>query len=572
VVSETREGRVAGLDLPSVFALALALVLGAFVRLVHVLSSDFPLNDGGLFYVMIEDLRRSHYALPMYASYNSAGIPFAYPPLPFYVAALLSDLTRLPALEIVRLVPAIISVLTIPAFYVLSRSLLPSATQSAFAVFAFALLPRAFEWLIMGGGLTRSMGLLFALLALHQALKLYRSRDKRFAISTALLAALAVLSHPETALLTALSIGVLFLFAGRNRDGWTLSILVASGVTILTLPWWGTVIARYGFSPLLSAAQTGDQAWYSWFALVLFNFTDEPLLQVLGFMGLLGLFACLAQRRFLLPAWLAAVFIVEPRSAPTYGSIPLAMLAGIGLDQVVLPALAGLERASRVTRNGQNKRDAVWQTELGHTLGGTTAKLALTFFTLYALLAAWSVRLSARTPLNPLPQSEREAMQWVSRNTPAESKFLVITLARHWSLDAPSEWFPALTGRISLQTVQGHEWLPGEFNEFADHYGQLQACTLQDADALEEWADRAGHGFTHVYISKKGIMASGLKDCRTDLSNSLLGSGYTLVYENEGAAVFRRPSVSVRGAELRHSKSLVFFGVPTLGFGGNTPS
>jgi hypothetical protein len=41
------------------YALLAAVALGVAVRAYLVLSEPFPLNDGGLFYVMIEDLRHS---------------------------------------------------------------------------------------------------------------------------------------------------------------------------------------------------------------------------------------------------------------------------------------------------------------------------------------------------------------------------------------------------------------------------------------------------------------------------------------------------------------------------------
>lgn len=63
-----------------------AVTLGLILRLLPALSADFPLNDGGLFYLMTRELQGAHYALPVYTSYNSAQIPFAYPPLAFYIA------------------------------------------------------------------------------------------------------------------------------------------------------------------------------------------------------------------------------------------------------------------------------------------------------------------------------------------------------------------------------------------------------------------------------------------------------------------------------------------------------
>ncbi|MGI9089849.1 MAG: hypothetical protein ACR2GG_01960 [Gemmatimonadaceae bacterium] len=150
-------------------ALIVTFVLGLYLRFFLVIPADFPLNDGGLFYLMTQELQRAHYVLPAFTSYNSEHIPFAYPPLGFYLAGFISDATGWALIDVVRVLPAVISTLTIPAFYLLSRAMLRSRLEVLAATFAFAMLQRTFGWFIMGGGLTRAPGLLFAILMLHQA-------------------------------------------------------------------------------------------------------------------------------------------------------------------------------------------------------------------------------------------------------------------------------------------------------------------------------------------------------------------------------------------------------------------
>ncbi len=61
------------------------------------LNSQMPLNDGGPFYSMIQDIQKNGFALPLFTSYNLDHIPLVYPPLSFYFTALLSTLFHLPA-------------------------------------------------------------------------------------------------------------------------------------------------------------------------------------------------------------------------------------------------------------------------------------------------------------------------------------------------------------------------------------------------------------------------------------------------------------------------------------------
>ena len=57
------------LDWPALL-LFTALLFGAIVRLWPALTNGFPLNDGGMFYTMIRDLKANHFILPRFASYN----------------------------------------------------------------------------------------------------------------------------------------------------------------------------------------------------------------------------------------------------------------------------------------------------------------------------------------------------------------------------------------------------------------------------------------------------------------------------------------------------------------------
>ena len=65
------------------------LVVVAALYLVPILSHEWALADGGLFYAMVGDIIAAGFALPDTISYQHDIIPFAYPPLAFYVAALI---------------------------------------------------------------------------------------------------------------------------------------------------------------------------------------------------------------------------------------------------------------------------------------------------------------------------------------------------------------------------------------------------------------------------------------------------------------------------------------------------
>src|SRR4051812_31493754 len=113
--------KIIGPDVLAIFTLLSITFAGGFVRLQPALLSSFPLNDGGLFYSMTMGLKNNGFILPQTTTYNLADIPFAYPPFAFYLVGLLNTLTNWPVLDIFRILPALISTLTIPAFFLLAR-------------------------------------------------------------------------------------------------------------------------------------------------------------------------------------------------------------------------------------------------------------------------------------------------------------------------------------------------------------------------------------------------------------------------------------------------------------------
>jgi hypothetical protein len=93
-------------------------------------------------------------------------------------------------------------------------------------------------------------------------------------------------------------------------------------------------------------------------------------------------------------------------------------------------------------------------------------------------------------------------MAWVSVNTPADSRFLVLTGTTSVSCDSVLEWFPALTGRQSIFTVQGREWTEGRnFNNYILSTYPVQKCLSSDDDSCLDSAVRRD-AYDYIYLSK----------------------------------------------------------------------
>jgi len=480
---------------PSMVIVVLFITLiGLAVRIAAPLGATFPLNDGGLFYAMIVDLQKAGYQLPAYVAYNAASIPFAYPPLAFYLNGWLADLLRLPLLDVVRLLPGIVSALTIPAFYLLAKEITASKVQIVLAVFAFAVLPRDFAWLIMGGGITRSFGLLFALLTMAAAYRFYSRHRTRHFLACILFGALTVLTHPEATVHTAVTALIFFLWKDRSFKGILLSLLMAAGILVLTFPWWSIVVSHHDVDPFLAAlTASGQDSFNPLIGLILFArflFTNEPFLPLLAVLGLIGLFASLSRRQTLLPAWMLILYLVEPRGGPLYLMIPLALLIGYALDNVILPALRP---------KGDNPTPENGIEALQSMLRVKTPRYFLLFLFAYSTLSAYSTSLTTKDKFS-LQATDLETFTWVKANTPKDSQFLLVT-GQLPLRDAWSEWFPVLAERHSQATVFGYEWVnDGNFGKRVEAYNELQQCANEDVPCLENWNSDIREKFSYVYI------------------------------------------------------------------------
>lgn len=511
--------------------LVLAISLGAFVRFNPTLWAGFPINDGGMFAVMVEDLKASHYALPAFTTYNHLNIPYAYPPLGFYLGRLAADLFGLSAIQVLRWLPAFFASLSIPAFYLLALRLLKNKYYAAVSTLFFALMPRALSWFIMGGGLTRSPGQFFMLLTLATVIRLYEENRRSDIFLAGILGGLAVLSHPEAAIHTFVSAIFLWLMLSRKRTAFLNSIFVGVIVLLVTAPWWGTVIHDHGIGPLINGAQTGQKA-LAVFHLLFFVFTEEPYATVIAVLGLIGIASRLLRRDYLLPLWMVIPFFVEGRSAPGPAAIPLAMLAAVGLVDVVLAAMQAWAAKARPAESPTDPEEVQ-----------SSERNIFIYLLVYLLFSAYQfgMGLSNATLYPP----DREAMSWVRENTPVEARFLVMTGTTSVSCDSVLEWFPALTGRQSIYTVQGTEWTQGKnFNDYVVSTYSVQKClSTGDVSCLNEAIGRSQYDY--VYISKvlQVNNCGALSLPRTFplfLESMHAAPDFHAIYETDNVAVFEK--------------------------------
>lgn len=512
-----------------------ATLLGAWMRLTPPYLAGFPINDGGLFFVMMQAIRDNGYRLPQFVQYNGFNIPFAYPPLALYLGTGISDALGTSDLSILQWMPAVVLIMTIPAFFRLAEAVTGSRFQAGIATLFFALISRSTTWLIMGGGLTRSLGELFLILAVREIYQLFTKRTTSGLASTIILSTLVVLTHPEAALHTVGIAALFWVLLSRNRRGLLDALAVAAGVAVLSSFWWLKVLLTHGASPFLAASQTGGFSYLNLVYPVLLVFSGDPSLAISTMLALIAIAVCLFRKEWFLPAWFLLPFLLELRNAANVAVLPLSILASLTLTDLIFPAL---------NRQGVNE-PAAQGPERGLKRASLIFFVILCFYLLGGMAYSNSALIGQTVSL-----SDRQAFAWVKNNTPPASRFLVLTAEEDPFVDGVAEWFPALAGRSNLTTIQGMEWLHrGNFDLRMADIQSIQKCVFADNPlvCVEKSTAALTAGHEYLYVSRRPAIASPLGAGANAPHGDLLISQieqeiarYQQIYRTSDVAIFKK--------------------------------
>jgi hypothetical protein len=206
--------------------------------------------------------------------------------------------------------------------------------------------------------------------------------------------------------------------------------------------------------------------------------------------------------------------------------IPLSLMVGYALENVVIPALRYKDELTTPAKNIQQ--------ELEQILGGKVTRYFILFLFAYSLMSAYSTGQKIKNEFSLQP-TDLQTFTWVKENTPKNSEFLLVT-GQLPLRDAWSEWFPELTGRRSQASVFGYEWVnDGQFGRRVEAYEQLQSCAYEDATCIENWQQRNNNNPSFVYIWNH------VSPTRLPLALYLQQDArYSLVYENEQTMIFQK--------------------------------
>lgn len=457
---------------PAGVALSAALLL-APLFLYMPIRFDYAPGAAGLYTLISDTLRANHFVVGgSIPYYGPGGIPFAYPPIGFYLMAAVEQFGRVSAFDYVRYAPAVFSLLAMVLMAMIGRHL-SGSWAGALAAAVVAATSRVVMLVhLTAGGSIRGLAFAFALASILLFLLAQERKKWQWAVLAGLFAGLTVLTHFSYAEFLVLFYAAFLLWHAASKTAWRVSLLAGVTGIMLVLPWAVTVYRTYGMGVFAGAfGSHGNDYFLTLLAhpkLILpwLEDTMRPVLREPALAGLLllGAITALVSRKGYLVLWLALVLVFASESSRYVVAIT-AMLAGL--------LVAGLYQSL-----SSRQTDAAVAVA-SPTRAGMFLALLLAFF----YLQGWQAVTRTFPPvhmqqLSGLAETMRQVM-------PEQARYLSITG------DDDAEWLPYLAGRTPVIGTWGAEWL-GTYPQQLDYVFSLNECLAQDSlSCVEDLIERA---------------------------------------------------------------------------------
>ncbi|WP_458190331.1 ArnT family glycosyltransferase [Haladaptatus sp. NG-WS-4] len=500
--------------------LATAIGTGLLVYFAYLTTHPYPAYGAGLYLQIAQEISAHGYGLPEYIpQYTKDGIPFGYPPLMYYVSAVLMDVTGVGPITLSRLLPGFVTVLYLVPFYFLAREVLESTPRAGFATLILAVTPPVLQWHLSAGGVVRAPAFLFALTGAYTGIKLFKTDERKWLVPSAVLFGLTILTHPVYTVFFGMTYLVMFAYFSRTPRGLVHGAIVAGGGILLASPWWLQIVATHGAGIFTAASGTHTGLGGGLGRLLQqFVYPLDPDIPVVFYIGsFAGAVYLLKRRRVFLPLWLiaAAFMLGKVRFQFPAG----AMMASVFVFEVVVPRVRNWSNQTNYSRSAPIVAVVV--------LGLLVSSVGVSF-------AASGLNSHHESTTQPafMDDDDKAAMDWAKENTASGSNFVVLGDA--------AEWFPLLTDRTILVGPWGVEWEGhGNYRHHLGLYKRMSRCPGKAC--LTEKMISNDVDPDYVYVPKGHYTVRGIDEYQKPwMREHLVDSDrYKLVYENEGAMIFR---------------------------------
>ena len=488
---------------------ALPVLTVALVWLVYVAFHTDPVGEYGLYAAFTRSILTDGYPSTV-AHYQPGGVPFAYPPLGFAVAAAIQHAFGVSFERVAVVLPGAVLVPTAYLTYRFAREVFRATSPWVASVTATIAVGGAQTVIaqMMADGVISAPALLAAVASWLFAIRTFRDGETRKAAFAGVAFGVALLFHPTVAFFSALTTVGLYLTYDRTVQGLLYGALIAGLGLLVAAPWVVVVVRAFGTDPFavaLAVRFAGGGPSVVETIQTLFVLDSTSVVQspfILWTVAVLGGFYCLVTERWFPIVWLGIGLLTSPK----FGFMAEAFLAG-PLIVEAFPALltrAGTERMNRVVPRA---------------------------FVILLVLSSVATGVAFAGMMTPTMTPEhRQAMNWVEENTDEEA-----TLAAAGPGSSPRfEVLPYYTNRSIVGGYWGAEWTSADAYRLGWRFTRTVAqCTESTCvrRALRDFELRPDY----VYVLTGEFRAESVRT----------SPAFDVAYENDAVIVAETDSVAL---------------------------
>jgi hypothetical protein len=282
----------------SLGSIVFLVLINAPIIFINAIRYDFPLGFSGLYTLMSEKLVSNNFLLPdSVPFYGPGGIPYAYPPVGFYIMGFFIGILKIPTMIFLRFAPAIYFLFAGILFYFLIKKISKSSFAGLVSSILFTYSSVNYEIQATSGGIVRGLALVFLL----SCLLIYFNNSRQLLVKyflTSLFFSLTLLTHLGYGFILCIILFAFTLSKPFNKIGWLSLISIGFLSLVLTSPWWITMVSRYGFdvfsnafgshgNSYLSLIVSGEKPLLPWLKI---SFGTFFLNKLFGAVALVGIF------------------------------------------------------------------------------------------------------------------------------------------------------------------------------------------------------------------------------------------------------------------------------------------
>ena len=438
------------------YYIAIAFLFCAWAVLYssYLMNHNIPANPGGFYLESAVQLGRNGFLIPNYVQgFGEPGIPFVYPPLSFYVLAVMGYLLG-GVLKAALYVPGILLLIQAILMFFFMKYWTGSKQASLWAAMVLLLMPQMVTRTIFADGITTGLSSVFLLFSWITVIKpIDKSNSNGKFIIGGVFVGLSILSHPAIGLFCSVSYSILLLYrCGFNIKA--IKRLLLSGIIafLVILPWLYAVISMHGITPLLAGIEDSKSSLnifrnteniYGTIKSTLVYLFDKYVggglsnsISFYIFPFILSvIFSIIRGPRILILLLFAGLVIM--RGHPSVTMFAMAASIGIFYSSILMTTLS--QRDPQTPERETFEETSIWNWQ---------------FLLLFVLHAGVLFILSYHSTLLPsFSPGEKETYDWIRVYTPKNSTFLM-------EGEGSEESLVYFGQRSILLPIMGAEWIP----------------------------------------------------------------------------------------------------------------